>query len=184
MRSIHIYRVIAAMAILFCAGIAQAGKNPVYESWASHAVGSSVQSKKTMGDAARSMQMDITYTLSEVTPDQVTVEVKSVMNAAGRTIEMPSRPLIIPAQMETKPGPGGKPSDGADAKIGEETLTVDGKPYKCFVVEVTKEERGSKIHGKAWQCKDVPNMLVKMEAAMEGAHSGQYNEEVVKIDLK
>ena len=92
MRCFNIGSIVAALALFLSAGLTHAAeKNPsaAYDSWAKLKPGSSVTTKMTTDSKGRTIEMEMTYTLSDVQPEKVILDVKQSMSVAGRNMDMP-----------------------------------------------------------------------------------------------
>jgi hypothetical protein len=148
---------LAIAALLLAVGAQEKIDNPQYALWKSFKPGSWVKHKMVMDAGGRVVETEATSTLVEVTPDKVVLEHKTVMNMAGRKMEMPANKMEVPSKIEKKEGQKA-PSEK------EEDVTVDGKTYKCKSMEWEQTaDKGQPMKGKGWVCTDVPGGVVKSE---------------------
>jgi len=173
---------VVCLSVLFANAAVHAG-NPMYDSWSKHKAGTNVVLKNVSDMGGNKTETEITYTLIEVTPEKVVVEMKSSMVVMGNKMDVPGMKMDIPAAAPAAPA---TPADApkVDSKTSEETVTVDGKDYKTTVSEVKMDQANSVSTSKSWMCNDVPNLLVKSVTTMEKPMAGTMTTELVKVELK
>jgi hypothetical protein len=161
----------------------------MYDSWAKVKVGASVTTVRHIESRGQKIDMNMVYTLAEITPDKVVLDVKQTMNVAGRSMDMPGSKQEIQKSGvvtggPTGPGPKSPQQPDTDAKVSEETLKIGDKEYKCHVIEGTSTSNGSKATVKTWMCPEVPGLLVKQEMTSDASGGAKMSSEVTKIELK
>ena len=174
----------AAMALFLCTAGAFAA-NPAYDSWASHKPGTMVVMKGGTEASGMKTEMEQTYTLKEVTPEKVTIEMKNSMMVMGNKTDMPATTMEIPSGGAATPAPTPAPATpAADTKTSEETVTIDGKDYKATCTETKMDQNGMKSDSKIWTSPDMPGMTVKMETKTEGQMASTTTMMVSKVEIK
>ena len=131
--------------------------DPGYVYWSKFSPGSVSTTTSVTELATQKISMQMTTTLLAVTPEKVTVEVKTETESGGK--KLPAR--VNKREMAPKRT---KPQGEVIVNGGTETLTVGGKSYKCQLSEETRET----LHIKLWMCDKVPGGLVKMEMKSDG----------------
>jgi hypothetical protein len=162
-------------------------ENPQYASWAKHKPGTAVVMQMTTNAQGQAMNMEITQTLAELTPDKAVIEVKTAMDMMGQKQEMPSQKVPVNAKVgKAEAAKANLPQgvDGETKEVGTETITVAGKGYECKVTEFAGEQQGIKTKGKVWRCDQVPGGVAKVDMTFEGAQAGNMSMQLVSIDAK
>jgi hypothetical protein len=162
-------------------------ENPQYQSWARHKPGTNVVMQMTTVAQGQNMNMEITQTLKDVKPDQLTVEVVNKMDMMGQKHEMPAQTVTVMAKVPKSEADVNKLPAGVKGTAKEaanETVTVAGKTYDCKVTEFSGEAQGTKSKGKVWRHDDVPGMVLKTEMNFEGAQTGNMTMQVVAVNPK
>lgn len=165
---------------------AQAGNNPMYDSWAKHGVGSSVKMKGSTDAAGQKTEMEITSTLTEKTDEKVVVEVKTTISMMGNKMDQPAQKMEFPAKM---PEGQGTPAEeakkaGMEVKESEETVTIAGKEYNAKVIESTGKQNGMDMVAKVWTSTEVPGQMLKTVSTMTGAMNMSTTMEVTEVNAK
>jgi uncharacterized protein YfaS (alpha-2-macroglobulin family) len=150
-----------AIMVLVAASPLRAGQvdNPEYKAWASFKVGSSrtLTGKSTGG--FKTIEESNQSILEKVENDKVMILTHT--STDGRPSARPDldKPLPLAARIDAK-----------DMKyVGEESIQVMGKTFKCKVYETPKKTWNAASGGqkssqtKKWMCDDVPGGLVKVE---------------------
>jgi hypothetical protein len=142
--------------------------NPVYQQWAKFKVGTMAkyhQSTEVMGNKT---ETELAYTLVEVTPEKVVVEMSGMSKVMGNNIEMPKTKIEYQAKVakgqEVVPN---APPPNTDSKQSEEQLTIAGMNLKCHVIQTTLTQEGMESVSQIWSCDEIPGTLVKSETKME-----------------
>jgi hypothetical protein len=151
-------RVVAAAVLALLAVQEEKVENPQYKIWSASKTGSWVKHKMEMeGPNGQKVEMEITATLGEVTPEKLIIERKQTMNLGGRTMELPPQRSEVEAKVEK--------AKAGSVKITEkeEEITVAGKTLKCKVADMEMESAGKKLQGKAWFHADVPGGMAQGE---------------------
>lgn len=141
--------------------------NPQYVSWKDHKVGTAVNFAMEISMGEFNMKQNATQVLKSVNADEVVVEV--AMNMGGMEQKQETR---IPAKVKkgTENLPEGM--DGKITTVGEETIEVDGKSYKCEAQDFEGAQQGNTVKGRIWRCPSLPGGVAKM--TMDGtAATGQ-----------
>jgi hypothetical protein len=138
-------------------GVQDKVENPQYKAWASFKPGSWVKHKTEMeGPGGQKVEMEMTATLVEVTPEKLVLDRKQTMTFGGRTMDLPVRKEEVEAKV-----------DPAKTKIKqtekEEEVTVAGKTLKCRVWESEMEQNGQKMTGTAWISPEIPGGMAQGE---------------------
>ena len=165
---------LAALAAVFALGLAFAAPvraadevaNPQYHAWAKFKPGSSatLTCDAKVGKQQQEIHIEMTTTLTSVTPEAVEVTSSSKVEAMGHSNNPTPEPRSISAKAPAK-----------DVKeAGEKDVEAVGKTFKCKVIEVTGELAGSNgkkprtgkyptdMHATLFVNHDVPGGLVKM----------------------
>jgi hypothetical protein len=169
-RSFGVLVVAAVFAVVVVApGMARAEEvdNPQYQSWAKFKPGSTRTLVGEMSAQGMPMQMEMTSTLKDVTPDEATISTRVTMHAMGEARERPAQERPVRAKMEKQ-----------DIQpVGEEAVEAAGKTYKCKIYDVQSESpMGGRARGqqgesatkpaisksRIWVSPEVPGGLVKM----------------------
>ncbi|MFT3788549.1 MAG: hypothetical protein QM770_20650 [Tepidisphaeraceae bacterium] len=159
--------------------------NPMYDSWAKHKPGTSVTLKSATEASGMKTDSEQVYTLKEVTPEKVVIELKSSMIVMGNKTDTPAVTMEIPSGGEAAPAANATvAAGGATVKTSEETVSVAGKEYKATVTETTMDANGMKSSTKTWTSNDVPNLTLKSVVKTEGAMASSTTTELSAIDLK
>jgi hypothetical protein len=171
-----VFGTVAALSLAL--GAHAEDQNPAYKSWASHKPGTMIKMKMDTEAAGNKTSTEMTQTLVDVSPEKVTVEMKSTINVAGQKIEAPATKQEILAAL-----PAGSKVEApkTDAKETEESVKVGDKSYKCKVVENTSKVNDMTSTSKSWVCPEVPGMMVKMESKTEGKFSSSSKGELLEF---
>jgi hypothetical protein len=179
--------VCAALLFFAIAAIAHADDdmidNPAYQSWAKHKTGTMVKHHTESDSMGNKTSIDTTQTLTDLTPDKATIEVKGSMKMAGNSMDMPAQTQEIPAKIK-KPDDAAPAGDAQKPKQGTEDVKIGDKTYSCKWTEVTTDQNGTKTTAKTWTCDDVPGNVVKMEANRSGAMTATVTMALVECDTK
>ncbi|MBF0544207.1 MAG: hypothetical protein HQM08_07230 [Candidatus Riflebacteria bacterium] len=162
---------IAAMIVFFfmfsmtCALFAQDKvDNPMYQKWAKFKIGTSVKYKQESDVAGNKTESDIVYTLAELTPEKVVVEMSGSMAVMGKPVDMPKTKMEYLAKVD-KVAPA--TAEAAKPKESDEELSIAGGKYKCHVVETEVKVGEGSVVSKIWSSDDVPGSMVKTLSNME-----------------
>jgi hypothetical protein len=132
--------------------------DPGYTYWAKFKPGSFSTTTTDSDLGAQKMSMQMTTTLVAVTPEKVTVEVKTTTSAGGRTLTPRVATKDVSAKRTKPPNSSIKESkETVDIKVGEKT-------YPCRLVEETRDA----MVVKAWMNDKIPGGVVTMEMNTEG----------------
>ncbi len=185
--------VLSVIAVLMMGVAAQAADemvdNPTYQHWAKFKPGAFVKLQQTMTQGGQKMQMTVTQTLKELTPERAMVEMAGSMDMGGVQQQMPARTMPIPAKVPKARVPATQPLEGkTQVSQGDEELTVAGKKVKChwFEGKMSSPEGGA-FSGKTWVNPGVPGNMVKMQGKGEGrgpgGEKGSVEMDMVVIDF-
>lgn len=178
----------AGAAVLACliapAALADDAKpNPEYDGWAKCKPGATVTIKGTTETGGNKMQQSITTKLIEVTPEKAVVETAITMEMMGQKMPQPPQKRDVPKTFTPPkiPATPGQPETKIpEPKMGEETITVAGKEYKCKTAELDIEQNGMKVRSKTWTSDQVPGGMVKMTSDATGTVSAKTTMELVE----
>ncbi len=168
----------AVLAFAFLARADDKATNPVYDSWAKVGVGTVVKLDQTTDAMGTRATMEMTQTLTEITPEAVKVEMKMTMVVAGNKTDLPAKTVTIAAKPAEAGDPSTKPAETT------EDVVVDGKTYSCKVTTKSMQKNGMTINAKTWACTDVPGTIVKSEATTTGAVASTSSMILTGIDAK
>ncbi|NLI78489.1 MAG: hypothetical protein GX442_18875 [Candidatus Riflebacteria bacterium] len=140
--------------------------NPVYQNWAKFKPGTMVKYAQTSEMMGNKTQSEVAYTLLEVTPEKVVIEMGGSTVIMGNQTEMPKTRIEYPAKADAA-DPNVKSAINAKTSQSEEEIEVAGGKIRCKVFETTVEQQGSQIKSRFWSSDDVPGTLVKSETTME-----------------
>ncbi|HEX4797187.1 MAG TPA: hypothetical protein VH370_25565 [Humisphaera sp.] len=132
--------------------------DPGYTYWAKFKPGSFSTTTTESDLGAQKMSMQMTTTLVSVTPEKVTVEVKTTTSAGGRALT----PQLVKKDVSAKrPKP-----PNSTIKESKETVdvAVGDKTYPCHLVEETRDAMVVKV----WMNEKIPGGVVKMEMNTQG----------------
>lgn len=166
------------LALVAAAGLARAEEtveSPLYKQWAKFKPGTFVTYKQVTEVADQKMAGEATYTLLEVAPEQVVIEIKSSMTMPdGKKLDTPPQKMPYPAKIPKSEAPPEatkeeKP-DPAKPKITEGTdeVEVSGKKYKCKTTATEMKQGDQTMVSKTWMSDDIPGGLLKMETTGPG----------------
>jgi hypothetical protein len=158
--------------------------NPRYVYWANHKPGSTLThvEKTTFGDAGAKLLVpdgvevkEVTYKLLSASPDKVVVETVVTEYDFLSAIKQAPTEITFPAKL--KKSHLEAVMRQANAKPGEETIDVLGKPVKCKTLEGAYTEGGDQIERKIWFAETVPGGIVKQVRVTK--HDGKLVAETV-----
>lgn len=160
---------LAGLTVLAVAGIAADNVG-----WGNFKPGSwskvKTTSVTTVAGHATTMTIESKTTLVSKTADKASVEIETTM-MGNTTKTKADYPLTSTAKSA--------PAQQNPAKMGNETITVAGKTFKCKTVEVQSEANGMKTSSKSWMADEVPGGLVKSESTSTGSMSSKSTMELV-----
>ncbi len=181
-------------------------ENPSYKAWASHKVGTTVVTKRTMDFGGNANESTTTQKLTAVTPEKVTIETTTEGGFGGGGEPVPSD---IPAKVAKgqenvmqmgfgggRGGRGGRGGAGAppaptikDMKEGTDKINVAGKEMNAITHEYTTEmggrggAPGTPFKIKTWSVAEVPGGIVKSDMTGDGQQgSFSIKSEVTKFN--
>ncbi|HQY89294.1 MAG TPA: hypothetical protein PK402_11590 [Tepidisphaeraceae bacterium] len=141
----------------------------IYKSWASHEVGTSVKNVSNAKFNGMDIKLNVTSTMTAKTADKVTIETTGTASVGGGPEEaQPKQSEDYPAKV--REGQEYLPPNfqGKLNPTGTETLTVNGKPYECRVMEFDGMGDGVQAKGKVWINDQVPGTHLKAVFDMAG----------------
>jgi hypothetical protein len=126
-------------------------------------------SDMTVAGHKNTTSTEMKETLVSKTADKAVVETETTM--MGNTTKTKAEiPLTSNAKGTTTQNP---------AKMGNETITVAGKTFKCKTFETQSEANGMKTSTKTWMADEVPGGMVKSESTTTGSMTMKSTMEVV-----
>ena len=131
--------------------------DPGYVHWSKFKPGSSTKVVTLSETSGLKISTRITTTLLAVTPEKITVEVTTEGESSGTKLPSRTRKRDVAAKRA-------KPADPSLIKESKETLTFDGKSYRCTLSE---ETRGT-LHIKTWLSDEIPGGLLKAQITDDG----------------
>ena len=132
-------------------------ENPQYKIWASFKTGSWVKHKMEMDQGGQKIEMEVTATLGEVTPEKLIIDRKQTMTMGGRTMDLPAQKQEVEAKVTKEKAGNVKFTEK------EEEITVAGKTLKCKLAEMEMDTGGKKMQGKTWFHPDIPGGMAQGE---------------------
>jgi hypothetical protein len=139
------------------AALAEQIDNPMYGYWSHFKPGSVLKTTTDSVAAGQKSTMDTVSTLLEVTPDKLTVEMKTDVTAGDTRLKQRIRKQEVRAKIEQPVGAGA-------IKHSTEAITVAGRTYTCEVSEETRDT----LKIKTWTNDQVPGGVVKAEMNSDG----------------
>jgi hypothetical protein len=179
---------------VFFASVSTASEedNPVYQDWSQFKPGSSVVYKASTETMGMTTEVEMTYTLQEVTSEKVILELKTVTDAAGVKVESPAETMEIPAKGEGDEMFGDVGDMDVDVydvvangtRVSESTekIEIKGTELEVQQIKVETDEAGSKVTATVWYSDEVPGRMVKSLTEVEGVVP--VKSEMVVIDYK
>lgn len=156
--------VVVAVAPVHVAA-AQEVDNPQYTSWSKFPKGTILKTRSTTRVASRDDQVttSTTYTLTNVTPERVVLEMVVESDATGTKVKNTAQELVIRRAFYLLPGIKkedlGKPQ-GAIAQ-GEETVQVAGKEYRATWFDTKGSTEVGESLTRTWMSDEVPGRMLK-----------------------
>ncbi len=150
----------------WCLGIlaalsVQAKDNPEYEHWANCKPGSWVKFKIEGEMRGQKFEMTETAKLLEVTQEKCVVE----HTRAGKV-----GPQELPPQVQKEDVKAKDEEPDKVLREGEEEIEVDGKKFKCRVIDLEKAKDKSTM--KIWVTKEIPGGVVRGEISPPPGQKG------------
>ena len=145
--------------------------SPQYQSWAKCKVGTTVNYDMQMAGGPMQMSQTVVYTLKDIAPDKVTIQIDSTMNMGGMSRPMPPQTVAYPAKVEKGQEYAPANFTGTVKEDGKETIDIAGKKYECRVFEFSGESSSAgragspplAATGKIWNSADIPGGMAKMQ---------------------
>ena len=144
--------------------------NPPYKHWSAFKVGTTVTQREHQkfgkdtdeADyyAGGTRGKDSTYTLLEVTPEKVVVQLVITEYSAGSATELAPLKITFPSTARKSRVATSK-HDIEEFKEGDEEITVLGKPVKCHWIELTDKDGDETFYHKMWESDEIPGGIVK-----------------------
>jgi len=172
----------ACVCLLVGSAAAELVENPGYTNWAKYKPGTSVTYAHETSSSGMNMQMEMTQTLKEITPEKAVIEMtmkSSMMPGGGQThaVDIPAK--IEAAQMQA-PDKLPEGMKGEAKSLGKEKVKVGDKEYECEVTHVKGEAQGMTTDGKTWMSSEVPGSMVKTEMKATGAQGDMESKMTLK----
>lgn len=140
-------------------------ENPYFKYWSKSKVGASVDLKETTKTPARdgteaSEEVKlISHKLVELTPEKAVVETTVTEGEVFGFVQSAPAKHIYPAKMNKDVYDALLRDTGA--KKVEETVKVDGKDYKVYVITGTSKNGDEEVNFKIWLSDEVPGGIAK-----------------------
>lgn len=183
-----------ALALGLCAisgaRAADTEDNPMYKMWAKFKPGSSSTLRQETETMGQKMATEMTQTLVEVKPDELTIEIKTTtIMADGKKMEMPAMKTPIKAKIpKTDAKPEGKETKEPEGKSkvteGTEEIEAAGKKFKCKTTDMSYTQGKNTTTTKTWISDDVPGGTVKMEMKGEGEMKMTMKGTLIAVTIK
>ncbi len=180
-----LFSAILMVALISAVAVSAADKvdSPVYQQWAKFKVGTLAKYHQVNDMAGAKTESDIIYTLLEITPEKVVVEMSGEMNVAGQKMEMPKTKMEYPAKVDAGDPVLVKDQPKPDVKQGEEEVDVAGTKYKCKTIETKIDQQGTTGTSKIWSCDTIPGTLVKSETELTAPAAGKTSLVLTEVKL-
>ncbi|HEY9069046.1 MAG TPA: hypothetical protein VIV61_02260 [Candidatus Ozemobacteraceae bacterium] len=176
--------VLMALLTVSTAFAADLVDNPSYAVWSKFKIGAELKYKQVSEVANMKTESEITYKLVELTPEKLVVEMGGSSMVAGNKMELPPTRMDHAAKIENaKVDPKMAEMIKADAKAGEEQVTVPAGTFKCRVIESKMTQQGAEVSTKVWASDEVPGGLVKMVTLMTAPMKSETTMELVEKKL-
>ena len=167
--------------------------NPMYQDWSQFKPGSFVVYKTSTETAGVTTEVEMTYTLKEITSEKAVFELKTVTIAAGVKVESPAETVEIPAKGEGDEMLGDITgnmgvdvydvvTNGTRASESTEKIEIKGIELEVQQIKVETDEAGNKVTATAWYSDEVPGRMVKSLTEVKGVVP--VKTEMVVIDYK
>lgn len=161
--ALSIVAALAASSALLAPCRAEDAESPIYKSWASHKVGTSITLKTVNGSGPRAVTSLETQTLKDATPEKVVLEILVTQTADGITRQQPAKEFVYKKKFPLLPGVKkediGKPSGRSES--GEETIKAAGMEFKAqWYISKSQTEAGEAV-SRTWMSDEVPGKLIK-----------------------
>lgn len=167
---------------LFFATACLAGEdnNPMYKDWSQYKPGSFVVYKTNTETTGVTSEVEMTYTLKEVTPEKVVLEVKTVTVAAGMKVETPGELIEFPAKGEGDEkgfamaegmsiGVSDAIANGTRVDERMEKVKIKDKEIEVQRITVnTEDDAGSEVVVTAWCTEEIPGGMAKSITEVKG----------------
>lgn len=175
----------AGIAIGFLIAIARAeqGANPEYIQWSHFKPGTSVTLQTVSISNGQELKSVVTHELMKIEPDRLIIQTRTTLLAAGQSMASPVVDREIPSKVEPPASaPASTQPTGQILDEMEDTVTVNGKNYKCKVVSVQFDHEGTQTLSKTWSCPEVPGQIVRIEVKTAGGVQSETRTELVQIN--
>jgi hypothetical protein len=171
-------------ALCSLTSFAEEVEHPVYKSWASHPVGTSITLKSVTTSGNKKIVTTNKTTLVELTPDKATLEVIMVSDGTGQVVESPPQTYtqrrMFPLFGDVKKEDVGKPPKGS--KQGEETLKVLGKEYQTQWFDAKGRTDAGETFTRTWMSDKIPGKLIKAVTKVPAADN-QTSVELIELKI-
>ncbi|MBF0548446.1 MAG: hypothetical protein HQM08_28685 [Candidatus Riflebacteria bacterium] len=135
--------------------------NPNYQNWSKFKVGTIVKYQQVgEKDGKQIVLGDLTYTLAELTPEKVVVEMTQTIFLSDQISEFPNSQMQYSAKIKKADSGSVKQLSPAPDESDEEIEVPAGK-FKCHAIESSNHFEGASFSTKIWSNKDIPGALVK-----------------------
>ena len=158
--------VVLFLAVVVFTSVSFAGENPMYQNWNQFKPGSFVTFKTTVKTAGVTTEMEITYSLKQVTPEKLTMELKTSTTTMGYTVNAPAQTIEIPAEG----GPAGMSIPGVPMNIPQVNVTgttvSEGSSEKIVIkgksIDAQKTTvKTAQANVSIWISSEIPGGMVK-----------------------
>jgi hypothetical protein len=155
LRSVLLAVIFALLGSNWQSAVADDDTNPVYTSWAKHKIGTVLRTRTVGETDGEKVDVEYEIKLLKLADDKLSIESTRFINIMGTRKKDSTNVQVIKAKNQTKPRKG-----------AEETITIDGKDYKCTIVESTVSSNADEYVSKIWFCDDMPGTIVKRFASI------------------
>jgi hypothetical protein len=152
-----------------------------YQQWAKFKPGSFAVVKIVSKAESMNSESTMTYTLKEVTPEKIVVEMKSVTDVNGSKMESPPQTMEYLAKVSEEQKKVEEP--GEKIKEGKEDVKVAAGSFSTEWVEYKKEYgegMDMAVKSKVWNSEKVPGWTVKMTSEVTGAATSATELELIE----
>ncbi|MFH0962389.1 MAG: hypothetical protein V2A58_00085 [Planctomycetota bacterium] len=163
---------VAALAVLglLCAGAWSAEQidNPMYQNWARFKPGTFIIQQTTTKTEEMNPETRMTYTLKEVTPERVVLEMVMAVVVEGNEMKMPPQTIVHPAKIDKPEPEGGEVVKPVLLGQGSEEIAVKGNKIKTTWVKSQIKQEGETSIVTIWTSEEIPGSMVKMVTETKG----------------
>ena len=160
------------------ASSAMAQEQTAYENWAQFKPESFVTYLISTETAGVQTETQMTYKLVDVTPEHVMLEMTTVTETMGVTVETPGESFEIPKDGGTMPTPMSE--DVVDIDVSDamenssrveekqETVEVNGQKVEALIIRVETESAGEATTVTFWSSEKFPGQIIKSVTEVGG----------------